>query len=172
MGGRIVNLKLSDLTEKDIARFWSKVEKTEKCRIWKSYSFSDGYGVFSLRHIYYRATAISYLIHNKTLNSNLFRLHTCDNPLCVNPTHLWEGTQKENIQDMMQKGRGKNQFDENTPTVFKKGHIPASRKISKNKAKSIKTDLKSMRQCDVIRKYKVSRDTIRGIVRGTAWGSI
>jgi len=36
--------------------------------------------------------------------------HTCDNPLCMEPEHLWEGTRAENLQDMMRKGRGRGQF--------------------------------------------------------------
>ena len=47
---------------------------------------------------------ISYLIFNKKFPDN-FACHTCDNPGCVNPLHLFDGTNDENVKDMMQKGR-------------------------------------------------------------------
>ncbi len=39
-----------------------------------------------------------------------FVLHTCDTPLCVEPTHLWSGTQADNLADMARKGRRRNQW--------------------------------------------------------------
>lgn len=55
--------------------------------------------------VHYTASSISFQIHTGRYPS-LFMCHTCDDPRCVNPDHLFEGTAKDNSQDMMRKGRG------------------------------------------------------------------
>lgn len=150
--------------------FWERVIKTETCWIWSRGVSGDGYGRFSLYGKSYSTHTLAYkLHHNIPLYTKVFICHTCDNPLCVKPEHLYHGSYKSNSQDTVKRGRAKGLFTQQTPTVFSKGHIPASRVLTKEEAKNIKTDLQTMRQCDVIRKYNVNRDTVRGIVRGSSW---
>jgi len=51
------------------------------------------------------AHRVAFYLHNGSINNNLNVNHSCDNKLCCNPDHLWQGTQKENLQDMSSKGR-------------------------------------------------------------------
>ncbi len=99
-----MNHPIPALSESNLARFWSKVDTRGKCWAWTDYLNKDGYGQFSLDGSMLRAHRVSYAIANDDpgdLNVN----HTCDNPFCVNPDHLWTGTQREGVDDMVTKDR-------------------------------------------------------------------
>lgn len=86
--------------------FWPRVIKTDSCWIWIGKTDKDGYGKawFSGKTI--RANRLSWLIHRGALPpKNRMVLHTCDNPPCVNPSHLFLGDVKSNAEDAVAKGR-------------------------------------------------------------------
>jgi len=92
-------------------RFLSKIKKTKNCWFWLG-SLRKGkmkYGRFAVSH---RKNVIahrfSYELYKGKIPDGLLVLHSCDNPSCVKPGHLFIGTQKDNMQDMVKKGRGKN----------------------------------------------------------------
>lgn len=97
-------------------RFFAKVNKTPACWIWTgSTSGSKGYGKFSVTSRLYgrkmvRAHRFSWVLHHGVIPRGEHVLHRCDNPLCVNPDHLFLGTQRTNLQDMIQKGRHRNRY--------------------------------------------------------------
>jgi hypothetical protein len=96
--------------EKDYVRFWSKAELTanpEKCWNWKGWiaSRSKPYGIFSIKLHSYVASRIAYFIYYKQDPLKFNVLHTCDNPRCINPNHLFLGTNDDNIRDKVKKGR-------------------------------------------------------------------
>jgi hypothetical protein len=86
-------------------RFWSKVNKTETCWLWTGHCNCDGYGEFSICGVRILAHRASYLLEYGMLPEGLSVLHSCDNPPCIRPTHLFLGTQQDNVNDMIAKGR-------------------------------------------------------------------
>jgi hypothetical protein len=87
-----------------IDRFNAKVNKTDTCWEWTA-SKANGYGMFSFNGKYIQAHRFSYQHSNGELIKGLVIMHTCDNRSCVNPSHLVQGTYKENTMDMVIKGR-------------------------------------------------------------------
>jgi hypothetical protein len=102
----LINFKM--YSQDIIDRFWKKVEKTDTCWNWTAYK-QNGYGYFQVNtKKLITAHRFSFqLKHNRLIKDKLCILHSCDNPKCVNPDHLSEGTQPDNIKDMCNKGRNK-----------------------------------------------------------------
>lgn len=78
-----------------------------ECRIWNVENRKNpfGYGLINIRKKYMGAHRASWIAWRGEIPEGMFVLHVCDIPECINPDHLWLGTQKENIQDMDKKKR-------------------------------------------------------------------
>jgi len=90
------------------ARFLQLVdqESAGDCWRWTGSILSNGYGYFSLGRRLMHAHRASYILFNGgSIPAGMNVCHQCDNQWCVNPGHLWLGTQKQNIRDAMAKGR-------------------------------------------------------------------
>lgn len=88
-----------------VDRFWAKVDKSEGCWIWTGATLRRGYGAFQLNGRACRAHRVAYEMAYGSIPSGLFVCHSCDNPACVRPDHLWLGSAKDNTQDCIAKGR-------------------------------------------------------------------
>lgn len=101
--------------KKDFNNCYSILENG--CWFWNKYKNKKGYGSF-----YYMGETLahrsSYLIHNGNIPEGNLVCHSCDNPSCVNPKHLWVGTNSDNQIDCVLKGRAKR----NTP-CGEKNHL-------------------------------------------------
>lgn len=86
-------------------RFWEKVKKSEGCWEWTGYCSKVGHGQFQTLEKVDYAHRYSWVLHNGEIPDGLCVLHKCDNPSCVNPEHLFLGTQQDNIIDMYKKER-------------------------------------------------------------------
>lgn len=95
-------------------RFWSKVDKNGpiireelgECWLWDAARLDNNYGVLWLNGRNVNAHRISYLISRGYIDDTLPVLHRCDNPPCIRPEHLFQGTYSDNMYDKELKGRG------------------------------------------------------------------
>lgn len=102
---------------------------------------------------------VSFVVFNGIVGT-LNVLHTCDNTICVNPEHLWLGTNKDNTQDMFQKGREAPQHGTHNPMA----------KLNDEKVKEIKQRLANGEsQRDIARSCHVCFQTINLIAVGKTW---
>ncbi len=89
-------------------RFWSKVQKSDDpnaCWEWTGGKHPFGYGVFYLSGRLISAHRAAWLLSQGPIPDGLFICHRCDNPSCVRPDHLFTGTHRENMADMVGKNR-------------------------------------------------------------------
>lgn len=92
--------------------FWERVTKVApaECWNWEGAPAEGGYGgltVSRVRRSALRAHRVSWELHNGPVPDGLSVLHKCDNRKCVNPSHLFVGTQRDNVIDCLTKGRAK-----------------------------------------------------------------
>lgn len=110
----------SATTAKNIEkRFWDKVKKTDYCWEWTGYRLKSGHGQFGTSKKVGYAYRFSWELHNGKIPKGKCILHKCDNGGCVNPEHLFIGTQADNVRDMHEKNRGKYSLTKEQVTKIK-----------------------------------------------------
>ncbi|MDP9474992.1 MAG: HNH endonuclease [Actinomycetota bacterium] len=95
--------------ERFAARFWDKVDVQSDTECWPwtgGYVTPDGYGTVSAgAGTCFRAHRVAFMLEHGEVDDALGVLHSCDNPPCCNPAHLWQGTHQGNMKDKIRKGR-------------------------------------------------------------------
>lgn len=99
-------LTLSDAKIK-LTDCFGKYELLDECWEWTGScgNTNGGYGLLVVEGKTWGAHRLSYALFNGELKEGMVIMHTCDNPCCVNPNHLKQGTTQENTRDAWEKGR-------------------------------------------------------------------
>lgn len=145
-------------------RFMSKVspEPTTGCWLWTGALAGNGYPMVWAHGRVRLATRVSYEIHRAPLPGTAKVLHRCDNPPCVNPAHLFAGTQLDNIRDMDRKGRRR--------TVAVRGEAQGLAKLDETAVRSIRRLLaKGETHRAIAERHGIERSTVTQIARGKTW---
>lgn len=95
----MIILRRADMSDKDIARFWAKVDKSNECWTWTGATSLTGYGRISFRGETVRAHRFAYALAHGECPNNLELDHICHNRLCVNPAHLHLVTAQQNSEN-------------------------------------------------------------------------
>ena len=135
------------------------------CWIWTGSLGSTGYGAFGAQGKTRKAHRVSWEIHNGEIpkhdsSHGMCVCHKCDNPRCVNPSHLFLGTNTDNVRDMVRKGR-------HVPPI---GEFGGASKLTEADVRAIRNDARTTRK--IAEDYPVSKSQIHSIKSGNSWKHI
>lgn len=185
------------LPEKDEIRFFSKSKKVGKCWIWQGKPLRDGYGQFTfnlggIKHKE-RAHRMAFYLSKGPVGEDELICHSCDNPLCVNPAHLWKGDCPLNNRDRDRKKRanprsGTEHWTQLHPEKVASGERSAAKKhphlyIGNPNGGKLKPDqIREIRRLwkhprkftrkEVAAKFNVSTGCIYEVTSGRSWSYI
>jgi len=148
-------------------RFWAKVDKKgpDDCWEWTGALGGDRYGhrygQIGISGKIVRAHRVSWELANGPIPKGICVLHHCDNPSCVNPSHLFLGTKLDNAQDAIKKGR----------YVNLRGEDNGAAELTEQDVHEIRQMLgRGIPQRVIAKKYGVSKSTVTRIGAGKTWG--
>ncbi len=157
---RVTNLRPINIDHIDTKLFWSKVfiRSEKECWEWKAGRYYAGYGKFHIDRVGYYAHRIAFTLTHKYDPKDLRICHTCDNPPCCNPSHLFEGTMADNMLDKVLKGRARGNVN--------RGESVATSRLTNRQADQIrKLYLVGYRQHEIASMFQIAQTTVSGIVR-------
>ena len=149
--------------ERAKARFFKgfTVDDKGSCWLWNRSKDSCGYGTIRVCEKNKKASRFSWEIKNgRNIPVGLEILHSCDTPACVNPDHLRLGTHKENMEDMVRRGRRADTSGENNPNAKRSADVVVA----------IRRDFADgLRQHKIVSKYGLTKCAVSEIVNRKTW---
>ena len=162
---------LSDLSRVSSvgARFWEKVDIRDdesSCWNWTASLDTSGYGRFKVRsHQSVSAHRVAFVLANNEHPKKMLVLHSCDNPKCVNPSHLRLGTAKDNSDDMYRRGRN--------VIPDRSGANNGNSKLNEAQVKAIKGMIaEGVSNVKIAPQFGVTHQLISKIKRGHIWSEV
>ena len=148
------------------ARFWSKakVGSDAECWPWQAGKCRDGYGKFGVHGWTLRAHRIAWEMFNGEPLGERFACHTCDNPACVNPNHIYAGDMRTNVADAVERGRlrAANQAGESNPRA----------KLTMDDVREIRRRIDAGEtNIAIARDFPVTHSMVSRIRRSRSWGT-
>jgi hypothetical protein len=147
-------------------RFRRQVKKTDGCWIWAAAIDRDGYGRFSATihgERFTKAHRYSWALANgRAIPKEMHVCHSCDNPRCVNPAHLWLGTNEDNMKDKISKGRH--------VVNHVRGETHVDAKITEDQARAILADPRP--HSEIAADYGLKPSTISSIKTRRSWAHL
>lgn len=148
-------------------RFWSKVDRDEddECWPWTSVRHPEGYGKIKVGGRFEYAHRVAMRLEGHDVDGGLV-LHECDNPACVNPSHLYLGDQSDNVQDMWDRDRHPPNEAPETPS----GDENPNSKLSRADVEEIRERLADGEvQSSIASEFGVARSSVSHISTGKRW---
>lgn len=148
---------------------WTKIfedrieKKSSGCWEFLGHKGPRNYGYIKFKGKNWRAHRLSYWLYRKSFDLSLNVCHSCDNPSCIYPYHLWIGTHKQNNEDMRDKGRA------NPASGIDNGQA----KLTEDDVRQIRIDLifgKSQRA--IAKNFGVTHGVISSIARRKTWAHV
>jgi hypothetical protein len=138
-----------------------RLDRTTGCWNWQGHTVSDGYGSKRVNGRKMHAHRLSYLAFVGDIPSKLLVCHSCDNPACCNPEHLFLGTNTDNMRDMFRKGRANRA----------QGERNGATKLTAAQVRAIRAQYtgRSGQQTELAREFQVYQSTISSIVLRKTW---
>ena len=162
--------------DEKIERFWSFVRRSEndECWIWNGRKDKNGYGVFIFEGKSYRTHRLAWILTTGgELPPALKVLHKCDNPSCINPKHLYPGTNADNMRDMVLRGRslkGKLNPSHLHPENMPRGEQNTRSKLTEAKVRQIrKLAAKGVSNSVIGRQFGIWPNNVRFIINRQTW---
>lgn len=149
---------------KTAARFWSKVRVSPSGVCWEWLGAKKrGRALFSIRHDSYPAARVAMALAGVPFAPEQLVCHTCDNPSCVNPEHLYAGSSSSNMRDAVRRGR--------LPRPGGTRHPNAT--LTEAQVRDIRARFQmGVKRNHLAREFGVSFDTINRVVRGESYRSV
>lgn len=147
------------MDERTAMRFWGNVLIGDGCWLWLLGCDQDGYGVTRIVPGETKAHRAAFTLSKGTVPTSLMVLHTCDNPPCVRPSHLYAGTAADNSRDCVMRGRNR------------RGDRHGRSKLTTSVVSEIRTRYEAggVTQTELAAAFGVSQGTIGSAIRGTTW---
>jgi hypothetical protein len=144
--------------------FWAMGLRVGPCLEWQGWRNPKGYGYFETAGRRWKASRWAWTITHGPIPDGLLVCHTCDNPPCIEPLHLFLGTNRDNLRDMAAKGRTHRHLGEtNRSAKLTTAQVRVIRAVRQETGVTVKS---------LAQEYGVHQSTIEKILARETWKDV